>query len=265
MMDLIAPRVICVGTHHKTGTIWMRQVFNALAQALDIPIHGAYGVRAERHIKDGARVILTQWSSKFHEVILDRPDARFLHLIRDPRDVLLSGARYHLVAPVEGEEFLHEPRADLDGKTYQAHLNSLSLGGQLRFEMREKHALTLQDMLDWDYGRPNTIELRYEDLMGDTDGVLFAEAMRNLGLPEFEVAEAKRIFWEKSLFGGLARADQRSARINLHVASGQTSQWRTKMPRAIAQEYADRHGEALVTLGYEDHPTAWVGELQDAA
>lgn len=265
VMDLIAPRVICVCTHHKTGTIWMRQVFNGLAKTLDIPIHGAYGMRAERRIKDGERVILTQWSSKFHEVILNRPDARFLHVIRDPRDVLLSGARYHLKAPEAGEEFLHEPREDLAGKTYQQHLNFLSPGGQLRFEMREKHALTLQDMLDWDYTRPNTIEMRYEDLMQDIEGRLFGEALRDLGLPEFEVAQGKRIFWEQSLFGGLADANKRSDRINLHVASGQVAQWRSKMPRALAEEYAARHGEALVGLGYEDHPTAWVKGLADAA
>lgn len=264
-MNLIAPRVICVGTHHKTGTIWLRQVFNALAKTLDIPIHGAYGQRAERHIKDGARVILTQWSSAFHDVILDRPDARILHLIRDPRDVLLSGARYHLKAPEAGEEFLHERREDLGGKTYQQHMNTLAPLDQLRFEMREKHALTLQDMLDWDYARPNTIELRYEDLMQDTECKLFAEALRDLGLPEFEVAQGKRIFWDKSLFGGLADASTRSDRIKLHVASGQVAQWRSKLPREIAVEYAETFGDALVKLGFETHPTAWLERLEDAA
>jgi hypothetical protein len=265
-MDLIAPRVICVGTHHKTGTLWMRQVFRALAQAIGVPHHGAYGDRAERHIKDGERVMLFQWSSAFDDTILNRPDARILHMIRDPRDVLLSGMKYHQVAPEGGEAFLHHPREGLGGQTYQQHIAALpSEADKLRFEMDNKHAETLQQMLDWDYTRANTLEVRYEDLMRDHDCKCFRDALRNLGLPEMEVAKGVRLFWEKSLFGGQADAKNRSDRTNLHVASGQIAQWRTKLPPAVAEIYADRHGDALVQLGYETHPNQWLETLARAA
>jgi hypothetical protein len=265
-MDLIAPRVICVGTHHKTGTIWMRQVFRALADAIGVPHHGAFGARAARHIPDAGRVMLFQWSSRFHETLLERPDARTLHMIRDPRDVLLSGMRYHQIGPKGGEEFLHTPRADLDGKTYQEHLNALPTDAdKLVFEMENKHATTLEQMLAWDYTRGNTIEVRYEDLMQDRTCTLFREALRNLGLPEIEVAKGVRIFWAKSLFGGLANPEKRHDRIKMHVISGKTGQWRKTLPLSVAEIYAERHGPALVQLGYETHPTAWVQEVRDAA
>lgn len=264
-MELSPPRVFCIGTHHKSGTIWMRQVFRAFAMQLSVPIHGAYGKRAAHHIPEAGRVFLTNWSSKFHSSLLARSDARILHVIRDPRDILLSGARYHCVAPVEGEEFLHHPRVDLNGKTYQEHIQSLDFEDQLLFEMAEKHAITLHQMVEWDYGAKNRIELRYEELMRDTRGTLFARALRNMGFAWREIFRGRRIFLRHSLFGGLSDEESRNSRIKLHVADGSIAQWRRRLPRSVAEIYAENFGEALVALGYEKHPTAWLSQLQTSA
>lgn len=265
-MDLIAPRIFCVGTHHKTGTLWMRAVFRRLANALGVAHHVTYPNQGTKLVPEGDRVFLFQWSSKFPPELLARPDARILHMIRDPRDVLLSGMRYHQHAPPEGEDFLHQPREDLDGLTYQEHLNTLPDDeAKLHFELVEKHAQTLGEMLDWDYARPNCIETRYEELMADTDCRAFREHLRDLGLPEPEVQTGVKLFWQKSLFGGLADEAARGDRIKAHVASGQVAQWRDKLPARVARAYADRFGDALVTLGYEDHPTRWLEEVRHAA
>lgn len=266
LMDLIAPRILCVGTHHKTGTLWMRAVFRALAEALGVAHHTVFPASGDKHVPDANRVFLFQWNSAFPQAILDRPDARILHVIRDPRDVLLSGMRYHRTAPEGGEEFLHTPRSDLKGATYQQHLNALpDDAARLMFEMGEKHAQTLAAMRAWDYGVPNTIEARYEDLMADTQGTAFREHLRNLGLPEPEVALGGRLFWDNALFGGLADATARSDRVKAHVTGTATRDWRSSLPRDIARTYAERHGADLVALGYETHPTDWVEEVRDAA
>lgn len=263
---LVAPRVMGVGTHHKTGTLWMRAVFRKLAESAGIEAHTVYPASGERLIPDDRRVFLFQWSSQFPEAILDRPDARILHVIRDPRDVLLSGMHYHRRAPEGGEEVLHEARDDLDGRSYQQHLNILPDDtARLMFEMGERHARTLAEMTAWDYARRTTVEARYEDLIRDRDGRLFREYLRNLGLTEPEVAVGLRAFWDTALFGGLARDDDRSPRVRAHVTHGGAAQWRADLPLSVARAYAERHGEALVTLGYEDHPTAWLEELRHAA
>lgn len=266
MTDLIAPRLYCVGTHHKTGTLWLRGVFRRLANELGIAHRVVYPNKGLKNVPSAERIFLFQWSSLFPGILLDRPDARILHMIRDPRDVLLSGMRYHLHAGPEGEQFLHEPRDDLGGKTYQQHLNALPTETErLLFEMREKHALTVAEMTSWSYDRANTIEVRYEDLMEDTDCRAFREHLRDLGLPEPEVEQGCKIFWSRSLFGGLANEAARGDRIDAHVASGEVAQWRRRLPRAVAEIYAEEHGRDLVTLGYEDHPTAWLKELRHAA
>ncbi|PWJ22094.1 sulfotransferase domain-containing protein [Jannaschia seohaensis] len=265
MSDLIAPRIFCVGTHHKTGTLWMRAVFRRLATRLGVEKRVVFPSTRKR-IPPRERIFLFSWSSTFPDDLLARPDARILHVIRDPRDVLLSGMRYHRHAPVKGEQFLHVPRDDLAGRTYQEHLNALPDDlARLRFEMDEKHALTLSEMLAWDYTAPNRVETRYEDLIADVDCTLFRDRLRNLGLTEPEVAMGVEIFWKNALFGGLARPEDRIERVAKHVASGRAGQWRTRLPRPIAEAYAERYGEALVTLGYAEHPTRWLSDLRAEA
>ncbi|TFL19421.1 sulfotransferase domain-containing protein [Jannaschia formosa] len=265
MTGLIAPRVFCVGTHHKTGTLWMRATFRRIATTLGVEKRVVFP-STRKPLPEAERIFLFSWSSTFADDLLARPDARILHVIRDPRDVLLSGMRYHLHAPAEGEQFLHVARDDLGGLTYQQHLNALPDDvARLRFEMAEKHAQTLAEMTAWDYARPNGIETRYEELIADTDCRLFREHLRDLGLPEPEVETGVQIFWNNALFGGLARSEDRIERVAKHVASGRAAQWRTRLPRALAEDYAERYGADLVTLGYEDHPTRWLQEVKDAA
>ena len=89
--------------------------------------------------------------------------------------------------------------------------------------------------------------------------------VRDLGFHESGVEKGARIFWQNALFGGLARSEDRIPRVQAHVASGAVAQWREKLPRAVAEPYAERFGAALVALGYEDHPTRWLSRLRDAA
>ncbi|SFJ38951.1 sulfotransferase domain-containing protein [Jannaschia pohangensis] len=265
-MELIAPRIFCVGTHHKTGTIWMRSVFRALAQAIGVADHIVFPASGLKFVPPSDRVFLFQWTSRFPQAVLDRPDARVLHVIRDPRDVLLSGMRYHLTSDHAEEAFLHEARDDLGGQSYQQHLAQLPDDtARLMFEMQGKHAETLADMLAWDYARPNGIEARYEDLMADTDCRGFREHLRNLGLTEPEVERGMALFWQMSLFGGQAKGTRAKARMASHVSHGGVAQWRDLLPRAVAEAYAETHGAALVQLGYEDHPTNWLNEVRHAA
>ena len=101
-------RFICIGTHHKTGTIWMRKVFRAIANEQGIPFMQCYRAKRLVDLAETGPHIVVNWSSSLPQQLLDMPEARFLHIIRDPRDVLLSGMRYHRIAPLGNEKFLRE-------------------------------------------------------------------------------------------------------------------------------------------------------------
>ncbi len=261
MIEPTAPRLLCVGTHHKTGTIWMRRVFRAIARELGIFSMFVHRSTPLSRIPQQGRALLFNWSSKFPPDLLKQGTTRVLHMIRDPRDVLISGMKYHQIAPVGGEEFLHSPREDLNGMTYQEHLISLpDDAARLQFEMGHKHRETISQMRDWDYQRPGNIELRYEDLIKDETCGLFENALRCFGFTEAEIAKGRQIFWNNSLFGGLKAPNSRDTRVNLHVRAGHAAQWKTALPRAVAQIYQRDYGDDLIALGYEKNKN-WLNQL----
>ncbi|WP_168193071.1 sulfotransferase domain-containing protein [Rhodophyticola sp. CCM32] len=246
------PRLIAVGTHHKTGTVWLRRVFNIGSDTLNIPRIRVNGPRREDQIPATGRAVVVNWDSAFSDALLARDDLRGLHMIRDPRDVLISGMRYHQIAPEAGEKALHVPRKELNGQSYQQHLKSLeTLHEKMLFEMQNMHLRTLNQMTAWRYDRPNIHEVRYEDLMQDQDCAMFANILDFLGFTGTDKDTMLDIYWANSLFGGMKEKSDRPRRVSLHIQSGEAAQWTTKLPRSVAEIYAKHHGQALIDLGYE--------------
>ena len=122
--------------------------------------------------------------------------------------------------------------------------------------MREKHAVTVQEMLDWPYDDPRQITLGYEDLMQDHDCSLFKSALRHLGFDQTAIEQGAKAFWNKSLFGGQSKDEARQG----HVQSGAISRWARELPHAVGVAYEHEYGAALKHLGYSENNT-WVDEL----
>lgn len=255
-------RLMCIATHHKGGTVWIKRVVRALSHAIGVPWIGLWSDRQLAKVPAETRAFLCNWNGRFPRATWDSTETGFLHVIRDPRDILLSGCGYHLTAPVRGEKFLHQPRPDLGGRTYQEHLNALTDPAErLLFEMDNKHAETVAEMRAWPWGDPRCSELRYEDLLTDRDGTLFGRALAALGLQGAELTAGLKAFWDNSLFGGLSRQEDRTGRLQSHIASGgRTRRWQRELPRAVGRLYAERFGADLIALGYEQD-TSWVETL----
>jgi hypothetical protein len=245
-----------IATHHKTGTVWMASIFRELAEQLALsfiefnPQNGPIAPPAAR-----APGIVQDQHSRWFE--LNAPPEqlvsdRIFHLIRDPRDVIISGMHYHRVSK---EPWLHQPDENFGGLTYQQKLNSFSGdGARYLFEMSQLKAIGR--MLAWPRGRADCFECRYEDLIADRSGDVFRQAVRHLGFDETQSAIALKIYREKHIF----REEGREGISVGHVRSGAARQWPAIFDHALATAFIDRFGNALVRLGYETD-NSWADRL----
>ena len=245
---------IVVATHHKTGTVWMSSVFKALAKKLRanyIDFWEHYGKLDPLLNKP---FVVFNYDSNFgqHAGLLRREDVRVLHLIRDPRDVLISAMHYHKTSD---EPWLHKKVPANDDVDYQHKLNSLKTPfDQYIFELEHSTNTTIEDMLDWQYGRANCMDVRYEELFQDRDMKLWSSIQEFLGFDAAEQAFGKECFWKYSLFGEAPGANRR------HARSGEVQQWRHEFSPELAQAFVDRFPDALQVLGYETDDR-WIEDL----
>ncbi len=237
---------ILVGTHHKTGTAWLFRIFEKVSRVLGLECHNDY----ENAPGPTAQVILHN-HSRFGELLL-RSGFRGVHMIRDPRDRIVSGCFYHQKAR---EPWLHIKRDEFGGLTYQEKINSFgSAEDRLLFEMEHSGRVGIEEMAAWDYDDPRFMELKYEDLLQDHDLKLFHDMFTFVGFPGRVIPVALRIAYDGSLFSGKVRQ-------STHVRSGASSQWRSHFTARHAARFVELFPGALARLGYEADDS-WAHRLQ---
>lgn len=236
---------ILVGTHHKTGTVWMHDTFQRIVLATGLRLSALSG-RGEAAPAD----ILMAHHSQFTPHMLNGR-YRGLHVIRDPRDIIISSLFYHLKSD---EPWLHFPRPRLGGLTYQQKLSGLDPDERFAFEIRNAAAWTIEELLLWRYDNPAFHEARYEDLIVDREGRYFATILEFLGFEEAEVQLGRRVFLETSIFGKTPKPD------DPHIRSGRVGQWKQFYRRHHGQLFIEVFRDCLIRLGYEaDH--TWVERM----
>ncbi|MFG0300028.1 MAG: sulfotransferase domain-containing protein [Phycisphaerales bacterium JB047] len=254
---------IFVGTHHKAGTVWMVSTFRLLAhdnglsfvhlnkldQSWKInPNKQKFfeGHRRKVEKRDDRPGVFFDYHSAFPDLSACRDErgAKGLHMIRDPRDMLASGVRYHLKSD---EVWLHKPDKRWDGMTFAEKLASYSsYEDQLKFELDTAMGNSIRKMANFD-DQGVFRNVRYEELILDRDMTMFHELLSWLGLEGLEVVRGLRAYWRKSLFGEKGKALGKN---QTHVHSGAPEQWRSGLSDAALNMIEQRVGEEIVKLGY---------------
>ena len=237
--DAVEPAIqldhkILVGTHHKTGTVWLAAIFEQLCNRLGLAyvksgvdsLPAAFDVWLEDHSQFGS--------------MLQQGGYRGVHIIRDPRDVIVSACRYHQTS---NEPQLHVPKPEFGGMTYQEKLCSLEPDAQLLLEMEHSAGYNIRCMTEWDYSNPDFFEVKYEDLMADTDLLLFHRIFTFLGFPAEVLPTVLGIAYNNSLFSGRVAST--------HVRSGRSRQWEAHFKPVHKERFHQLFGDALMQLGYE--------------
>lgn len=251
-------RIAVVATHHKAGTVWMNHTFRMIGEALGIRVvHTAAPPPLESAERTAPLIFCAAHADAGgYPGLFDDAEVRVLHLIRDPRDILISSMHYHCRAD---EKWLLRANPELGGRSYREALTALPTERErYAFEMAHSTATNLAELLDWNYGRANSFECRYEDLIRDTERRLFSRIAAHLGFSKEELPVCRRIFWRHAIFGGKAER-KRQGKI-AHVRSGEPEQWRSVFDRSLGEAFLAQFDDALVRLGYETD-ASWLDRL----
>ncbi|MGB3295835.1 MAG: sulfotransferase domain-containing protein [Phormidesmis sp.] len=239
---------VLIGTHHKTGTVWMLNVFREIA--------GRYALKFISPSASSEKIMLEEDFDIFlqdHSLFdLENVDGyRGFHIIRDPRDVIVSGCFYHLKS---SEPWLHQKKDSFGGLTYQEKISSFpNLDDQILFEMENAAYRGIKDIASWNYQNPNFIEIKYEDLIQDTDLKLFKGIFDFLGFRNAEMKSLLEIAYDNSLFSNRLEKTK-------HIRSGKTQQWKTIFTEQHRARFVELFGDVLVQLGYEEDNEQWLQE-----
>lgn len=198
-----------------------------------------------------------------------------IHLIRDPRDVIVSGYLYHqrckekwcintnfdLSEPINYPQVpLSQQHRSLDwkrqyleslaGQAYQANLLARSPEEGLLFELHHYGAWTIESMLAWDYQNSGCLELKFESIMDDFDASFLA-IFEHIELTPEQQQQALRI----AVNHDLNRMSSEQVAHNVHISSRQTQKWCSYFQPIHAIAFQEQFGDALVRLGYEVEPS----------
>lgn len=226
--------------HHKIGTLWFDNVLRAVCDEFAL----RYQKSTQSELLSSTDVFHQAHSNVSFDTVTNY---RGTHIIRDLRDVVVSGYFYHLWT---SEAWAHRREERWGGKTYQEHLRAVEQEAGLMIEMDRFVEMNLSNFTRWNYHDPNILELRYEDLLADeTSG--FKRVFRAYGFHEAAVDRAVEI----ALSFTFARVSKRSVgavRKKSHLRSGKPGEWQQLFSEKHRSHFKERMGGALVALGYAD-------------
>jgi hypothetical protein len=265
-----------VFTYHKVGTVLMMNAIDTVAAALGLTVTAVAG-----RISAIPSTDIVVFMHSLVAADLSKHDFRGVRLVRDPRDIWLSGYFYHrtcteawctntdlsatlpILYPKVPASRLHLPDVwkrhylqSLRGRSYQQNLLRLPQSEGLAFELDGYAGWTIESMLTWNE-HPAVRDVPMETLAADFDGTMRA-IFSHLGLDGEQLDSAVRLAAQHDV----ARMSDIEVSANPHIHSRELSKWRKHLTDADLARFEDRFPGAPDLLGYPDEPS---GNLQAAA
>jgi hypothetical protein len=258
---------ICLFCYHKVGTALLNKVFSEICEINNWKIQKVLGKQSE--LPKNADIILFCHSL----VDLNNFKSPFIgvHLIRDPRDIIVSGYLYHCrtnekwcinsdfdtTPPIKfpkvpysqqhrSEKWKKEYIESLGGQSYQQNLLNLSQRDGIFFEMNNYGAWTIESMKNWNYNMNNILELKFEELMTDYDNI-FQIIFQYIGFSKSQIKTGMEIAKKHDL----RRKSDQEIQNDKHISSRNFSKWKKYFEEEHKKKFNQKFGEILINLGYE--------------
>ena len=245
-------------SHHKVGTAWFSKVLRAVAREFDLAFSSLN--QGDSPKTPHPRSVLLYQHSQIN--LEEFPKLRGSHLIRDPRDIVVSGYHYHLWTKEHWANtpigLLPElkvilPIQDIEGinnLTYREYLNFLPREEGMYTEMLRATATVIRRMANWDYKNPDFLELKYEKIMQDEQNT-FESLFKHYGFNDKAITKSVNIAMNYSITK--IRKNSKKSEGKSHIRSGASSQWIREFSSSLKEEFKKLNGDVLIKLGYEDN------------
>ena len=257
--------------HHRCATLWTAAIVRAVSRELGIRV--AQEDRYEK-LPDGLGagdfLIHLNATQGIVDQLANRPYKAF-HVIRDPRDILVSSYfsdRYS--HPVYRKEF----------EQFRDTLNNMEFDEGLGLEL-DRRTAEFEALANWNYRNPNVYETRYEVLtvkpaeefdrvlkflgvpsyaagaapLGDRVKLALNRGLRRIKLGGLRVNGIPREFLdmviERQAFQKLAGRTKGQEDQKSHYRKGVAGDWVNYLQGANKDQFKRRWGQLLIDLGYE--------------
>ena len=183
---------------------------------------GSHGIVKHWHVNrtiapDKWHIAFDSHSKKIVPMLMANPgNVRAVFCIRDPRDIVVSRAYYHMTST---ESWLHAPREEFDGLTYQQKICSLpDMQSRFQFEMRFAARRTIRKILKIPRSSPDVVVTKLETLIMDFELEEFSRLFDFLAFDDEQRAVLLEAAADVSIF---------SRKLNppAHVRSGKPAQY----------------------------------------
>ncbi len=176
------PGVLFVATHHKAMTTYFHAVLKALTDTLNIPFDHVNSQQPD----STAKIFLSMQGRQDFKAL--KP-YRGVHIMRDPRDMIVSGYHYHKWAL---EPWLH--RVDENGESYQEKLNRVDKTAGLFLEIQHFIFMYRKTLEAWDLADPDILESLLRSADGSrTRAISMPRSFRISGFEGTEFAFGSRL------------------------------------------------------------------------
>lgn len=238
---------VVIATHHKAGSSYAKKCFSELSDSINTKLvvlgHGEHPSR--RHIPSDKPCFILLTHSRVGDIksskqLLNQQNYRVVHIIRDPRTLIISGCLYHQKSK---EAWLNEPSTRFNGQSYHSAIMACANQEEkLIFEMSNGAMPAIKNMLEVHASGLATFEIRLEDLSWDSSQNAHKRLSHHLFGQSTEGDHCSAALLKNSLFS--------LSQLPLHC----TTQARPYSDKALigtaAEIYQDLYGDAHKILGY---------------
>lgn len=243
-----AKRRIIHCAHHRAGTAWFTLILRDIAKE--------YGLRFAQRERFSPVALEADITVDSHSSINLRELSNYVgsHVVRDPRDMVVSAYFYHLMCR---EEWVYEPREEFSGRNYQEELNRLPQEEGLLLEMERMNASDFEEMRCWDYHNPNIVELKFENTVS-AERETFEKLFKSYGFTPEAVKTCGEIVLRHNKGAALRRIERIQALAAVrsptptHFRPHETKDWRSVFTKAHTARAKDLVGDLLIQTGYEN-------------